>query len=112
MKEVADYEAVGKLKFKVVENVGRSVKSLVQRSNPTATAGCRSQACLTKRREDGGNCRWSNIQYEMHCKECPKENPTVYVGETSRNVYTRASDHFDTYRRRLKGGSRESNQRL
>ena len=39
---------------------------------------------------------------------CPVDNPTIYVGETARNLYTRAKEHLDTYRYRVRGGKKES----
>ena len=110
MKEVAEREAVGRLKLKIVESGGTSVKRKTQRSNPTATAGCSSPECQVCKegKGKGGNCRRSNVQYEMHCRECPETNPTVYLGETSRNLYTRTAEHMNTYRRRLNGGKKES----
>ena len=107
LKEVAEMEAKdGGMKFKVVEKGGRSVQREVQKSNPTATPGCSSDDCPACQggRGDGGNCRKSNVQYEMECLECPETNPTVYVGETARNVYTRGLERFDIYRRRQRGG--------
>ena len=100
----------GGMKFKVVEKGGRSVQREVQKSNPTATPGCSCDDCPACQggRGDGGNCRKSNVQYEMECLECPETNPTVYVGETARNVYTRGLEHFDIYRRRQRGGKKES----
>ena len=40
----------------------------------------------------------SNIQYEMECGECPDDQKCVYIGESSRNLYTRAKEHTDKYR--------------
>ena len=37
------------MKFKIVELGGRKVKSLLQRSNPTASARCTDEACITCR---------------------------------------------------------------
>ena len=86
------------------------MKRKTQTSNPTATAGCSSPECQVCKegKGKGGNCRRSNVQYEMHCRECPETNPTVYLGETSRNLYTRTAEHMNTYRRRLNGGKKES----
>ena len=110
LKEVAEKEAGEGVKFKVLEKGGKAVRRAVQRPNPTATAGCSSSECLACQggRGEGGNCRRSNIRYEMECQECPESNPTVYVGETSRNLFTRAGEHYDNYESRLRGGNKES----
>ena len=40
LREVAENESEDGLKFKVVETGGRTIKSIVQKPNPTATPGC------------------------------------------------------------------------
>ena len=70
LKEVAEKEAAeGGVKFKIVEKGGRSIKGMVQKSNPTATEGCSSENCKVCQggRGKGGNCRKTNVQYEMDC---------------------------------------------
>ena len=42
----------------------------------------------------------TNIQYQLECKMCPDEDKCVYIGESSRNLYTRAKEHMDKYRSR------------
>ena len=54
-------------------------------------------ACKESRGQ-GGDCRKSNVQYCMCCKLCPAEDPTVYIGETARNIYTRGKEHFNNYK--------------
>ena len=97
LREVADQEAQEGMKFKIVETGGRTVKSDVQKSNPTATPGCADSDCLPCKegRGGGGQCRKTNIQYSMECRQCPESDPTTYIGETSRNLYTRAKEHID-----------------
>ena len=29
---------------------------------------------------------------------CPEDKPTMYTGETSRNLFTRAAEHYSNYR--------------
>ena len=100
MRKIAEQEAEDGLKFKVVEGGGRSIKSIVQKSNPTETPGCGQSDCMACAvgRGEGGNCQRSNIQYEMRCGTCQDETP-VYIGESSRNLYTRAKEHRQAYRR-------------
>ena len=33
----------------------------------------------------------------MKCKLCPEDKPVVYIGETSRNLYTRSKEHLEKY---------------
>ena len=46
-RKVVQAEANKEMKFKVIETGGRTVKSLLQRSNPTAIAGCTAQDCIS-----------------------------------------------------------------
>ena len=41
---------------------------------------------------DGGRCRTNGVTYEITCKSCND----VYVGETSRNAYTRGKWHMQS----------------
>ena len=97
LREVVEREKEEGINFKIIESGGRAVKNIVQKSNPTATPGCADSDCLPCRggRGKGGSCRKSNVQYSMECNQCPDSDPTVYIGETSRNLYTRAKEHND-----------------
>ena len=101
LRAIAEREAAEGVKFKVIETGGLTIKSEVQRSNPTATAGCLDQDCLPCRIEPGmgGNCRRSGVQYQLRCRLCPEED-VCYIGETSRNLYTRGKEHMEKYRSR------------
>ena len=91
LRKVVQAETNKEMKFKVIETGGRTVKSLLQRSNPTATAGCTAEdciACRTGERGAGGNCRRNNVTYEIECRICQGEDRSVYIGETARNLYT------------------------
>lgn len=102
MRRVADEEAKGDIKFKILEVGGRSMKRILQRSNPTAVPGCEEQDCLAcyPERGKGGDCRRNNINYEIECQLCPVGKRPVYIGETSRNLYTRAKEHLSSERRK------------
>ena len=64
---------------------------------------CTRHICKDERK---AGCRQSNICYEMDCKECSRtaeqtnrpKDKTVYIGETSRNLYTRGVEHMYKYR--------------
>ena len=81
------------------------IKGMVQKLNPTATAVCSSEDCIACHggRGEGGNCRKSNVKYEMECLECPEANPTIFVGETAWNLFIRATEYFSTYKGRING---------
>ena len=97
LREVAETEAVNGLKFKILEKGGKMVKRAVQKSNPTGSPGCTSPDCVACKegRGKGGNCRKGNIEYRMNCNQCPEADPSHYIGETSRNIFTRGKEHVD-----------------
>ena len=101
MRKVAEEEAKEGIRFKIMEVGGRTMKKVLQKSNPTATPGCDKDDCLgcIPERGKGGNCRRNNINYEIECQLCPEGRSPVYIGETSRNLYTRAREHADGERR-------------
>ena len=95
MQEVANKEAAEGIHFNIVEMSGRRLKTEFQSSNPTATPGCTKDDCMPCRDErgKGGKCQKSNINYIIECMLCPPEERCSYIGETSRNLYTRAIEH-------------------
>ena len=101
MRQVAEEEAREGLKFKIMEVGGKTVKRMFQRSNPTATPGCEDTDCVSCKDErgKGGNCRRNSVNYEIECQLCPEGNRPIYIGETSRNLYTRAKEHIGDERR-------------
>ena len=102
LKDVAETEAEAGVRFKVIETGGRSVKSMAQKSNPTETIGCIDDGCMACKdgRGMGGKCRQSNINYEIECQLCPAGQRSKYLGESSRNMFTRGKEHEANYRNR------------
>ena len=99
MQKEADKMAEEGIHFNIVEVGGRTLKSELQKSNPTETAGCNKIDCLACKDGPGkgGKCLRCNVNYEIECRLCcnkEKKDKEVYVGETSRNVYTRALEHI------------------
>ena len=88
------------MNFRIVETGGRSVKRMLQVSNPLETAGCENQNCLPCKsgRGDGGSCLSSGANYVLECQLCPDGSRSRYIGETSRNLYTRCLEHEGNYR--------------
>ena len=99
LKAIAEREEVAGMKFKIVETGGTTVKQTVQKSNPTATPGCPFNDCLACKngRGKGGMCLQSNVQYQLECTMCTEEDKGVYIGESSRNLYTRSKEHISKY---------------
>ena len=100
LKAIADREAEAGVHFKIVETGGISIKSILQRSNPLETPGCDRSDCLPCKqgRGEGGQCQACGIQYQVECQLCPEEQKAVYIGESSRNLYTRSLEHISNYR--------------
>ena len=100
LRKIVEHEGIEELKFKIVETGGRSVQSEIQKSNPTKTNGCENMECIAcqEGRGRGGNCMKSNVTYEMECRLCPEGDKCIYVGETSRNLFTRTKEHMEKYR--------------
>ena len=99
LRKVVQAEKNPDMKFKIIETGGRTVKSLLQRSNPTATAGCSAGECIACKggRGSGGQCRRNNVTYEIECGLCQGDEKSVYVGETARNLFTRGGEHISKY---------------
>ena len=76
------------------------MKSVLQKSNPLQTAGCDSPDCIPCKpgRGEGGNCEGGGINYEIECQLCPDGARSLYIGESSRNLYTRSKEHEANYR--------------
>ena len=83
---------------KVVERSGRTIRSIVQRSDPFQEPGCAdSERCMVCSRGDGkGRCRQTGVVYEVKCDSCESR----YIGETSRNGYTRGGEHMNDYEKK------------
>ena len=38
------------------------------------------------------------MNYELECKLCPDDSKSVYIGESSRNLFSRSIEHLRNYR--------------
>ena len=107
LRAVAEEEAVPGVRFKVLEKGGTTVQRILQNTNPTATPGCSDRDCVAcdVERGGGGKCRKGNTTYQMECLQCEvlanetnkQRDRTTYIGETSRNLYTRGKEHIYKY---------------
>ena len=97
---IVDSKAEAGVQFKIIETGGLSMRSVLQRSNPLETAGCESPGCLpcVPGRGEGGNCEGCGINYEIECQLCPDGEKSKYIGESSRNLFTRSQEHVSRYR--------------
>ena len=76
------------------------MRSILQKSNPLKNIGCDNHDCLpcTDGRGAGGDCEGGGVNYELECQLCPDNNKSVYIGESSRNLFTRSKEHLSRYR--------------
>ena len=81
------------MKVKVVEIAGKSIKSMLQKSDPSRTSDCQPPqkdecpVCLSGYRA----CRKEGVTYQIDCDICNE----VYVGETADNAHHRGKQHAD-----------------
>ena len=87
------YEKVikaAKVKVAVAEVPGANLKRRLQKSDPFRESKCRDVAkCMVCGDGKGGRCRSDGVTYEVSCKGCEGK----YIGETSRNAFTRGREH-------------------
>jgi hypothetical protein len=94
LREITEKEAQDGIKFKIIEHGGSTMKSILQKSNPTASDHCDESGCMVCR--SGNNrCRVNGVGYKQTCQLCPTASQWVYIGETARNAYTRGKEHFN-----------------
>ena len=84
-----------KLKIKVVERVGETVKQLLQRSDPFQKNICERENCSICAKVLPVNCRERGVVYELICTRCARK----YRGQTSNSIYQRTCEHVDDWRR-------------
>ncbi len=89
-------------KFRVVEQAGISLKSILQRSDPSRDSTCNRRDCFVCTSGGRGRCDEPNVTYDIECGECN----AVYVGQTSKNAYSRGKEHA---RQMISGTSPMSN---
>ena len=82
-----------KLKIKVVEKLGSTVKSELQRSNPFKATKCGREDCTLCELNMDINCRIRGCVYKILCTECNK----CYIGQTCRSMYDRINEHYEDW---------------
>ena len=66
-------------KIKVVEQSGKTLKRMLQRSDPFKKKNCRNINCLVCSTGEKGSCHSIGITYDLVCQVCHHK----YIGETS-----------------------------
>ena len=114
-EQVSRMEHVMGFKLKVVERTGTKLKDMFSPTNVWGGSKCERDDCTTCTQgcEDLPDCTRRSIVYESICSRCNlgakepsplktvnKDVPSVYVGETSRSIYERAREHWNSYKKR------------
>ena len=68
-------------KIKVVEKSGRTLKSILKKTNPFKEDRCKRQDCFICSSDGSGQCDRANITYTIECESTCK-NKGIYCGET------------------------------
>lgn len=90
-----------KIKIKVVEKPGRSLKNIIQKADPFKKKKCDKKDCFVCENEGKGDCTKNNINYTITCKEeCKRKD--IYKGETSNNGYKRGKEHQELLKNKNK----------
>ena len=87
----------------MVEKGGKRLESLLSRPNPTASDHCVrkdhpnvKKKCVGCNQNEGiRNCQKSNALCKYECKN--EGCDSVYIGETSRNIFSRSLEHQSKY---------------
>ena len=83
------------IRIRAVECAGRTLKGALQRSNPFRGASCSRESCFVCDSGGRGSCEKEGVRYQIECLGCDEEEKkSIYVGETSRNTYTRGLEHL------------------
>ena len=85
-----------KLKIKVVERAGVTIKGLLQRSNPFGVPDCHREDCLLCAQGSGTDCRVRGCVYQYNCDECNRK----YRGQTGRSIYERNKEHIEAWKKK------------
>ena len=64
----------------------------LQVSDPFKKKKCESEDCIVCVEGDGGRCRTEGVVYKVTCKGCDE----TYIGQSSKNAYTRGKEHIGT----------------
>ena len=84
-----------------MEIAGRSIGSILQRSDVVPTSQCRVEDCPVCSTSGSGKCSVESLGYKITCLQCVDEGePAVLLGETGRTARIRCSEHRDLAQKR------------
>ena len=82
-----------KLKIKIVEKAGMTVKRMIQRSNPFGVRNCERNDCKICELNNGVDCKTRGCVYEIKCKGDDRK----YRGTTGRSIYERTREEIEAW---------------
>ena len=86
------------IKVKVVEKVSNTIKKSLTKSNPFQVPGCNHTSCKVCGMKNKVNCKTRDVVYRISCKDTNESGEPCegvdYVGETSRSIAERFSEHY------------------
>ena len=89
-----------KMKVKIVERAGATVKKSLVKSNPFAENKCKKASCQVCKLDCKFSCRTRETVYKITCDgtdvDGQKCEGIVYEGETSRSIAERFNEHMAT----------------
>ena len=93
---------------KYIENAGVKLSSKIIVKNPwvAINGGCGRKLCHTCKSTSGKgiSCRKEGITYSVTCKLCEAASKkTLYIGESSRSMYERMTEHMYLFRTKKEG---------
>ena len=95
-KEVTKIVNEAGFSVRVVEKEGRSLKSVLQRSDVSPPSACLDGDCPLCLTEGRGRCEVEGVVYRIWCKECRSVGvDSSMFGETGRTAKIRCGEHRD-----------------
>ena len=86
--------------FSIIERGGVSIERMLMNTNPTESNVC-GRECFVCNQEGGDQkknmCRKSNVLYNWECKVTEVCPDSGYDGQSSKNNFTRSSQHTSLY---------------
>ena len=88
-------------KVKIVEQTGKTLKSVLVKADPSSAASCGRDKCVICLDEkQRGTCKVRSVTYQTSCQTCTGQGrEAVYIGESSRSVYERSLEHLEDYKK-------------
>ena len=98
-KKVQQIAKRNKVKVKVVEKAGLTVKKVLQKSNPFGKKACHRDDCAMCRYGRPGDCFIRGCGYQWMCKTDKRK----YRGQTGRSAYERTKEEVHGWRNKCDG---------